>query len=272
MEIPFLNRGNGWGLGCVMLMVMPEGEGTPQSARDGETLLLGIDTCGPAGSVALGRVGTEVQILGETELEGRSYSATLITAIGELLTRFGLRVADVGAIVAVSGPGSFTGVRVGLSAAKGLAEAAGIPIVAVSRLEALCAKAGADSAAIDAHRKEVFLRVELAGSAAIEILAGVAELAALEERPARIAVCDDAAEYMLQTVWPAVPIVRATAPTAADAVNLAAPRVKAGEYIDPLVLDGHYLRRSDAEIFGDLSANEPAPSTRRGVGPAGAAE
>ena len=90
-------------------------------------LVLAIDTCGPTGSVALGRLagggveslpdaGREVEILGEIELEGRSYSSTLVAAVGDLLNAAGASLTDVGAIAAVSGPGSFTGVRVGLSA------------------------------------------------------------------------------------------------------------------------------------------------------------
>ena len=91
-------------------------------------LLLGIDTCGPSGSVALGRwAAGAVEILGQIELEGRSYSATLVAAVDEVLSRHGVGLRELGAIVAVSGPGSFTGVRVGLSAVKGLAEAARAP-------------------------------------------------------------------------------------------------------------------------------------------------
>ena len=49
-------------------------------------LLLAIDTCGPSGSVALGRIpGRDLEILGQTELAGRTYSATLVSAIAELL-------------------------------------------------------------------------------------------------------------------------------------------------------------------------------------------
>ena len=123
--------------------------------------LLGIDTCGPSGSVALGRL-TEMhsaETIAQKELEGRSYSATLVAAVEELLANQGIRLADVGCIVAVKGPGSFTGVRVGLGAVKGFAEGVGIPVVAVSRLEVLARKAGVWSAALDAHRHEVFLRV-----------------------------------------------------------------------------------------------------------------
>jgi len=123
-------------------------------------ILLAIDTCGPTGTVALGRLnGLSVEILSQIELEGRSYSSTLVAAVGDLLVQCNVTLSGVSAIVAVSGPGSFTGVRVGLAAIKGLAEPSHIPVVAVSRLEVLAAKSGVPSAALDAHRHEVFLRV-----------------------------------------------------------------------------------------------------------------
>lgn len=222
-------------------------------------LVLGVDTCGPSGSVALGQISSpedhaELEILDQIGLEGRSYSATLIAGVGDLLNRASLRLKDVGCMVAVNGPGSFTGVRVGLSAVKGLAEAAGIPIVAVSRLEVLAAIARVPSAALDAHRSEVFLRVALAGREPVELLAGAAELAAIIPPPCEIAFCDDAAGALLRAAWPSAQIARVPAPTAADALRLAGPRVWAGEFVDPLLLDGHYLRRSDAEIFGDSAS------------------
>jgi tRNA threonylcarbamoyladenosine biosynthesis protein TsaB len=215
-------------------------------------LVLGVDTCGPTGSVALRRlVGGLVEILGQIELEGRSYSSTLIVAVGDLLRQAGVRVAALGAIVAVNGPGSFTGVRVGLSAVKGLAEAVQIPVVAVSRLEVLAWKAEVGSAALDAHRHEVFLRLGGAGGAARELLAGAEELAALRPEGGRIAACDEAAAGLLGGAWPEVEVVRTDAPTAADALGLCAARVAAGRFVDLALLDGHYLRRSDAEIFGE---------------------
>ena len=221
-------------------------------------LLLAIDTCGPSGSAALGRLsGQAVEILGQIELEGRSYSSTLVAAVGDLLARFGVRLRDLGAIVAVNGPGSFTGVRVGLSAVKGLAEAAQIPVVAVSRLEVLAAKAAVPSAALDAYRHEVFLRLGGSGLEARERLAGAHELAAIEPPPPRIALCDEAAALLLGAAWPAAELVRTFAPTAADALELCATRVAAGDFVDLALLDGHYLRRSDAEIFGEPAAAAP---------------
>jgi tRNA threonylcarbamoyladenosine biosynthesis protein TsaB len=226
-------------------------------------LLLGIDTCGPTGSVALGRLcGQSVEVPGQIELEGRSYSSTLVAAVGDLLAQAGVSLREVGAIVAVSGPGSFTGVRVGLAAVKGLAEATRIPVVAVSRLEVLAAKAGVPAAALDAHRHEVFLRLggadcEASGVPARELLAGAQELTAVDA-PSRIAVCDEAAAVLLSAAWPEAEIVRSAAPNAADALELCGPRVLAEQFVDLALLDGHYLRRSDAEIFGEPVAAAPA--------------
>jgi tRNA threonylcarbamoyladenosine biosynthesis protein TsaB len=221
-------------------------------------LLLGIDTCGPSGTVALGRVSDGVvEALGQIELEGRSYSSTLVSAVGELLARAGIKLASLHAIVAVNGPGSFTGVRVGLSAVKGLAEPGRIPVVAVSRLEVLAQKAGCAASALDAHRHEVFLRIGGLPSGETELLAGAEELAAIRPSPPRIAVCDEAAVLLLGLAWPETGMIRTSSPTAADAIGLCAPRAAAGDFVDLALLDGHYLRRSDAEIFGEPVAAAP---------------
>jgi tRNA threonylcarbamoyladenosine biosynthesis protein TsaB len=224
-------------------------------------LILAVDTCGPSGTVALGRLGgRDLEILGETELEGRSYSATLVAAVADLLAAAGATIADLGGIVAVNGPGSFTGVRVGLSAAKGLAEADGIPVVAVSRLKVLGRKAAATAAVLDAHRGEIFLRFERAGRDVVEMLAGPEELAAIAP-PIRVAVCDDASAAMLASVWPVAQQARVAAPRASDAMRSGEALLVAGVAQDLALLDGHYLRRSDAEIFGP--ANMAAPSAPR---------
>jgi len=212
--------------------------------------LLGIDTCGPSGSVALGRIN---EAAAEIELEGRTYSATLVSALEEILKGKGIRPSDVGCIVVVHGPGSFTGVRVGLGAAKGLSEGAGVPVIAVSRLEVLAWKAAVESAALDAHRHEVFLR--LPDREPREWLAGAENVAQLNA-PSKIAVCDDPAADLLQRVWPAVELVRVAPPTASDALAVAAPSIAARHFADVALLDGHSLRRSDAEIFGP-TVNRP---------------
>jgi tRNA threonylcarbamoyladenosine biosynthesis protein TsaB len=233
----------------------------PQETRSG--LVLAIDTCGPSGSVALAqlapdRISPQISLLGETELAGRTYSATLITAIGELLAAAGAQLADLHSIVVVNGPGSFTGVRVGLSAAKGLAEGASLPVLAVSRLEGLVFKAAAPAAALDAHRGEIFLRIGEAGEPGRELLANAHELVSIPP-PATVAVCNDAAAKIFEQAWPALPLMRSAAPSAADALQLCAPRLAAGDFADLALLDGHYLRRSDAEIFGGRNSEPGEP-------------
>jgi tRNA threonylcarbamoyladenosine biosynthesis protein TsaB len=227
----------------------------PHSPARFGSLLLAIDTCGPSGSVALGRLaGRDLEILGATELAGRTYSATLVAAIAALLGSAGTTLADLGGIVVTNGPGSFTGVRVGLSAVKGLAQAAEIPVVPLSRLLVLARKAGVPSAAIDAQRGEIFLRLEHTGIDPIEMFARPADLQLLAA-PLRIAVCDEAAAVLLSSVWPSTQLVRAAPPLASDALRLGESRLVAGATVDLALLDGHYLRRSDAEIF-----SEPAKS------------
>jgi tRNA threonylcarbamoyladenosine biosynthesis protein TsaB len=222
--------------------------------REG-AVVLGVDTCGPSGSVALGRLtGGGVGLLGQIELAGRSYSATLVAALGEILSQAGIKLGLLDAIVAVHGPGSFTGVRVGLSAVKGLAEPGGIPVAAVSRLEVLASKAGVLSAALDAHRQEVFLRVSREGVKAREVLAGRADFAAIEPKPLEIAVCDEDSARMIGAVWPEVALRQVEPPTASDALLRARRKLVAGEFVDLALLDGNYLRRSDAEIFGEAAA------------------
>jgi tRNA threonylcarbamoyladenosine biosynthesis protein TsaB len=217
-------------------------------------LILAIDTCGPSGTVALGRLaGRDLEVFGQVELEGRTYAATLVAAVEKLLDDSGAVLSDLRGIVAVNGPGSFTGVRVGLSAVKGLAESARIPVVAISRLLILARKAGTASSALDAHRGEVYLRLEAAGGNPQELLAGRDELAAVDPAPLRVAVCEDAAALLLGAAWPGTQLVRTAAPVAADAMRPGESRLVAGAFSDLALLDGHYLRRSDAEIFGEAA-------------------
>jgi tRNA threonylcarbamoyladenosine biosynthesis protein TsaB len=273
---------------------MAESQSVSQALSRAGLLVLGVDTCGTSGTVALARIaGGEARILRQKELAGRTYSATLVAAVGELLTEHGVHLRNVGAIVVVHGPGSFTGVRVGLSAVKGLAEPGRIPVVALSRLEVLAAKAGVESAALDAHRREVFLRLEEPDGSTRELLAGAEDLSQASARgvetspvpkgegpgaprsggatprPTKVAVCDEAAEALLGSAWQGTELVQSDAPTAADAIELCVGRILAGEFADVALLDGHYLRRSDAEIFGDsaksAAGEEPRVKVRRMV-------
>ena len=109
---------------------------------------------------------------------------------------------------------------------------------------------------------EIFLRLGEPQAQARELLAGAQELAAIDPAPKRIAVCDEAAAALLAAAWPATELVRTPAPTAGDALLFGAARVDAGVFVDLALLDGHYLRRPDAEIFGEAAeaAEESAKS------------
>lgn len=202
-------------------------------------IVLAIDTCGSSGSVALGRVEPgSTTVLAQSELAGKTYSAQLVPAIHAMLAAEGIDAATLEAIVAVSGPGSFTGIRVGLSTAKGLAEALQIPILTVSRLAVLAWKGHTPSAALDAGRSEFYFRAE-----SREFLLSAKDLASgLTD----LSVCEPDAHWAFRE---AVLVQR---PTAADALQCAAPRLLARDFADLAMLDGNYVRRSDAEIFAKL--------------------
>ena len=105
--------------------------------------ILGIDTSGRDGSVALARESEgRFEVLGAVPLAGGTYSAQLIPAISALLASASLAKSAIDLLAVASGPGSFTGLRVGLSTVKGLAEALKKPIVAVSVLAATAAPPG----------------------------------------------------------------------------------------------------------------------------------
>lgn len=149
--------------------------------------LLVIDTCGETAGVALS-VGTRV--VASEDLARGSASAEIVAAVRRLLEQGGWRLAELDAVGVVSGPGSFTGMRAGLATAKGLCEAAGLRMTAVSRLEVLADTAALDDGlvALDAGRGELYVRDVRSGREwlcaedAIEGLVGGRVLIVAEER------------------------------------------------------------------------------------------
>lgn len=119
--------------------------------------LLLVDTCGETAGIALAR---GEKVLASEDLARGSASAEIIQAIRRLLTQLDWRLRDLNVIGVVRGPGSFTGIRAGLAAAKGLCEAASLPMAAVSRLEVLANAATLTDgfAALDAGRNEAYVR------------------------------------------------------------------------------------------------------------------
>jgi len=218
-------------------------------------MLLGIDTCGSTGTIALAqREDKRITVIGTAELAAKTYAALLVPRLQELLETQHVGLRQIEAIVIVNGPGSFTGVRVGLSAAKGLAEALGTPVIAVSRLRMLAQKAETTYAALDAGRGEFYFGDYTDGHH--EALMSVEELRAAAS-VSELAICEEKAE----AAFPDAQMV--DQPTAADALAVALPRLLAKEFDDLAALDGNYLRRSDAELFARPKLNANMVDTRK---------
>jgi tRNA threonylcarbamoyladenosine biosynthesis protein TsaB len=168
--------------------------------------------------------------------EGGHAAQRALVLVDEVLARAGHKARDVGQIVVGCGPGSFTGLRVGIATARGLALALGRPCVGVSTLEALAAGAPEALALIDARRGEVFA-LDADGSAVAELPQRVA--AGL--KPGTLCVGDGATRYrsLLEQAGGAVPPDDDArhAPGAEALSGLAA-----GAAPEPV-----YVRRPDAE-------------------------
>ncbi|HTZ88868.1 MAG TPA: tRNA (adenosine(37)-N6)-threonylcarbamoyltransferase complex dimerization subunit type 1 TsaB [Alloacidobacterium sp.] len=208
-------------------------------------MLLAIDTCGSIGTIALARrEGEKIIVLGTVELAGKTYSAMLVPRLRELLDAHHISLQQIEAIVVVNGPGSFTGVRVCVSAVKGLAEVFATPVIAVSRLRVLAHKAQTQYAALDAGRGEFYFRDDnllMPREALLSLneLQDELELAPL----GTLAVCEE----KIAAVFSEAQLV--ALPTASDALAVALPRLLERDFDDLASLDGNYLRRSDAELF-----------------------
>jgi tRNA threonylcarbamoyladenosine biosynthesis protein TsaB len=211
--------------------------------------ILALDTTAAFGSLALlAGEDTVADVLLHSE-EG--FGHLLFGRIEALLAGASWNLKDIDCFAAAAGPGSFTGVRVGLAAVKGLAEALAKPAVAVSNLEAIAWHGSAPLRApiLDARRGEIYGAVY---SAALDLVSPevVTPLPPwLETLPAADLefLATDIAPYREQLQGrPAHEVPRALA---AAVGRIAVKRFSAGQAADPAALDANYVRRSDAELF-----------------------
>jgi len=125
-------------------------------------LILALESSAKAASVALVEVSESSKILRLGEYFqncGLTHSQTLLKMTEDLLSNCAKKISDITKIAVAKGPGSFTGIRIGIAAAEGLAWGADIPIVGVSTLEAMacgCPYDGVIIPAMDARRSEVY--------------------------------------------------------------------------------------------------------------------
>ena len=207
-------------------------------------LILALDTTHEFGSVALLR---GVDLLEEALLhEPAGFAHVLYGHLESLLARQGVDKRQIDCFAAASGPGSFTGVRVGLAAVKGLAEALSRPAVGVSNLEAIAAFGSAALRAplLDARRGEIYGAVYDASGALVlpEVVAKWEDWLKTLPAGAEI-VTPDAIDLH------GVPATASPRALAAAIGRIALGRYERGEACDPAALDANYVRRSDAELF-----------------------
>jgi tRNA threonylcarbamoyladenosine biosynthesis protein TsaB len=212
-------------------------------------LVLAADTTHEYGSLALVRGAAAIE---EVLLHAPAGFAHVIYGeLAGLLERNGIGLNEVDCFAAASGPGSFTGVRVGLACIKGLAEAAGKPAVAISNLQAISTFGTAPlrAAVMDARRGEIYGGVYDADArpASPEVVVKIEKwLASLPAGDLEF-VSTDFAPFA--AALEGRRMVSAPKALAAAIARLALARYERGEASDPAALDANYVRRSDAELL-----------------------
>jgi|SRR5215469_3880264 len=220
-------------------------------------ILLATDTSGKHGSISLARASEPdhsaraVEILETVPLEGGTFSAQLIPQISTLLARHHLTRHHIDGFAVASGPGSFTGLRVGLAAIKALAEVLGKPIAAVSLLEALALASstrGTIFAALDAGRGEVYVgEYEVSNSAVMRRESLLSRKEFLTQAAAPMVTSDQTIADAARAAglrWELVEY-----PGSAAIARIGWEKLQTGNTVSPDALEANYIRRSDVEIF-----------------------
>jgi tRNA threonylcarbamoyladenosine biosynthesis protein TsaB len=232
-------------------------------------LILALDTSTRAGSIALVR---DSEVLAEISArEDTPYSTRLFRDLELLQSRAQFRMNQVDVFAVAAGPGSFTGLRVGLTAVKGWAEVYGKPVAAISGLEAIAAQASAPhdppyemiSPFLDARRGHVFGSTYRRGPGHLGVLqlAGEEAILSVEEflnqvkqncRAGQVALVSATPEVLprdlVESILRGAQIEQVSASLAPTIGRLGFDRANRGELVDALGLDANYIRRSDAEV------------------------
>lgn len=195
-----------------------------------------MNTCGSEGILALAE---DSGVIAEERLPARGSSEALLPGLRKLLESRGWRPEDLGAVGAVLGPGSFTGVRVGLAAAKGLCEGRGIPLVGMSRLVLVARARDGACGVLDAGRGEYYCGAEfdserMLSSVEVRGLAATRALVTCEER-------------VVRSLGSSMELI--SEPGGEAMASLMYQRMAAGHWSDVASSDANYLRRTDAELL-----------------------
>lgn len=237
-------------------------------------LLLAADTSGRSGSIALARgdANGSCEVIEVVPLAGGTFSAQLVPQIAALLAAHGFSKHDVEAFAVATGPGSFTGLRIGLAAIKALAEILEKPIATVSLLEAVAVGAGRQGRVVtilDAGRGDVYCgEYEVSGESAcvqaerlvkLEDLFAEAQrgqLPSLETRNAptggtTLATSDQSLAEAARTAGLSISLVEAV--DAGTLARIGWRKIQSDEAVSPEQLEANYIRRTDAEILAKVN-------------------
>jgi tRNA threonylcarbamoyladenosine biosynthesis protein TsaB len=218
-------------------------------------LLLAVDTSGKHGSIALAQCGPEdaCEVLEVAVLSGGTFSAELVPQITTLLQKHGFSKGDIGGFAVVSGPGSFTGLRIGLAVIKALAEVLAKPIAALSLLDVVATAGhsqGRVTAVLEAGRNEVFLGEYEVGSSGTRLIR--------EHLRTRAVWLDSAGEEVIVAFDHAIAeaarakglsVVEVERPRSDAIAQLGWRKMARGETVSAQALEANYIGRSEAELF-----------------------
>jgi len=223
-------------------------------------ILLALDTATPSCSVALLK---DQRVMGELRRQGgETHSRHLMTMVDDLLGKCQVAISNIDALAVTRGPGSFTGIRIGMATAKGLSAALGIPLVGVSSLDALAHQAPESAklrcCLVDARKQEVYCGIYRSDGRGVirqvqePFVAGPDQVAAMIKEPC-VLIGDGALLYRQRIQERLAPLAR-FAPEADHQIRaatvariglkrMACVADEAGNELVPL-----YIRKSDAEL------------------------
>ena len=230
-------------------------------------LTLGVETSGMTGAISLRRAGRTVESV-SLQQAGRRHAQTLVAEVNTMLRRAGVSSSQLNVVAVGIGPGSFTGLRVGVVFAKTLAYAIGCQLAAVDTFRAIAAASPTDVSEVfvvsDAQRGDLFVgryslgdstsgpaRLgEIAIESTVDFCRRVQEIAASRSN---IAISGPAAATVQAVLPTSIRILSSDLqhPRADFIAELGEQQALSGELSDPWQLEPFYLRRSAAEEKAD---------------------
>jgi tRNA threonylcarbamoyladenosine biosynthesis protein TsaB len=217
------------------------------------SLLLALDSSTLTAGVAISALDGDTRVLASLRRHVTKHSDALLALVDETLAAARVEKKSIAAIACGAGPGSFTGLRIGLATAKGLCFALSCPLITISSLEILAARAtGEVGALLDAHKDEVYAGrffVEDGVPRPLEVERVLAPRALAAEWPDTLPLVGDGA-LRYREIFSRHPLVDEDgAPRPDELARLAAQKFARGELADLASASPKYIRPSEAELL-----------------------